>query len=92
MSTYRGAYVYQDNPALLRVNAGIMAARGTGPVSYANSGPVPTAPHGTAAAARRHYNNDEKPCEPCRAEANRVRRERSRARREAAAQRDEVAA
>lgn len=27
-------------------------------------------PHGTSAAARRHYRHGEKPCEPCRAAAN----------------------
>jgi hypothetical protein len=33
-------------------------------------GPRPTAPHGTAAAARRHYRHGEKPCEPCRVAMN----------------------
>ena len=32
------------------------------------------APHGTPAAARRHYRRGEKPCEPCRGAANRDRR------------------
>jgi hypothetical protein len=36
-------------------------------------GPRPTAPHGTPAAARRHWRHGEKPCEPCRVAANRYR-------------------
>lgn len=39
------------------------------------------APHGTAAAYRRHYKHGEKPCEPCRVAGNIDRAERNERRR-----------
>lgn len=64
MGSYRGGYVYRNNPALLAQNAAIMAERGERPHLGNNGRRRALAPCGTESARRRHRERRES-CADC---------------------------